>query len=411
MQGIGSQFRFGQFMDTPERIQLAREAELSFFELKFYGEKRYSQNVFGFFDVKVTRLAELPQMRSRGIGPRFDIKWRTGKDAKFTYECVNQKSGLAVAFVVDDEFWHNRIYMAFSPVYHIFQYHSPNGPIEGEVVTREIDCLREVTQDKMKAFTVKNPGGKSVFNSFEEEEVDAFLKAKNGATRPGMLPPFRKMIRTVWITKPEVLALIEKYKREKYGWTSNSEFDRVVREPTLRLIDERSISRTAKPTASLTQDMVDKMVMNKLTSMTATDLKDIIRMKEAEETNAPGTQNRSPELKQRIESSVQQTPETPIPTAPAAGDSFPGPEFKPKTFFNRMRLEDAAKMAVERGIPEADQMTRSELIAALYEDECKKKTEYEDSLKLAGTMLPNDVPGASNSESENQQSDEGMVAQ
>jgi hypothetical protein len=366
MQGMNTGLRsFGQFLDMPESYQAAMESGLSYFELRFQGEKRFSQNIFGFFDVRVERSNE--NIRRRTV---YETRWRTGRDAKITYNCFNQKTGLSVALAVDDPFWHNRIVMAFNPVYLVFQLHTPDGMVPGSIIMAELECLREICQDRMKQYCAINQFGKTVFAAYKEAEVDEFIARKRG--QPGNIAPLRKAARTAWITKKFVEEIIARNDRTQYGWTNSDDFRRYIREPTMELITRRGISRTIDTSPAISQQRIEQVVANTLKNMSIDQLKELLKSKETGREDVPEI-----EYPKKDQEGIRVT---------SFDSDVQKPEFKTKTFFLRMRMEDAIQMAKERGIAGYEGMTRPDLCSVLYESEMKRKDAWEAQQK--STLIP-----------------------
>ena len=362
----GNQFRnFGQFADLPEKLQPAMESGLSFFEIRFQGEKRFNMNVFGFYDVIVERNMEMVRRSS----VRYNVDWRTGRDAKITFKCENQKTGLSIAFMVDDPFWHNRMMMAFNPVYMIFALHTREGQIPGSIVSGEIECMREICMEKAIQYVAINPLNRTLCADYDESVVEDFIQSKQkGNRRPVRL---RKLKRNAYITRPEIIQIIHDNDRNQFGWTNSEAFNKKIKEPTLALIERRGISRTIEPRQSVTQGQIQDMVAQAIRSMTP----------------------------EQIRTMISSTTST-VPVGPAnkvlakeSGFSAPKPpEFKNKTFFLRMKYPDAKEEAARRGMLGFDGVPRRKLLNALIIDEDNRKAKWDSEQKLApGVSAP--VPG------------------
>ncbi len=349
---------YGQYADVPEHLQAAVESGLNFFELRFQGEKRFNQNVFGFYDVVVTR-EQHPIRKNQVFYP---TRYLVGRDAKIKYKCINQNTGLSVAFMPDDKFWHNRILLAFHPVYMIFAYHTRDSQVAGSTLNREIECLRDICQDKIETFAVLNQFGRPIFNSKVEAEADAFMAEKK--KKPGRQSlNMRKIRRFAWETKSFVLDIIRNAGTE-YGWTDSPEFEQQIKMPCLRLIDQRGISRTGIENTRSIEQMVQDSVARTIQSMSPEDLKRIIAGKLESKGDPTATE---------AASMVQGTGQ---PTLPAAE-----PVFHNQTHFKRMKIEGLKELAKQRGIPAFDAMTREDLSRTLYSDECARKHEWEENEK------------------------------
>jgi hypothetical protein len=353
---LGSQLQqqgrnYGQYADLPEKLQSAVDSGLGFFELRYRGAKKFTQNVFGFYDVVVERV---DHPLRQGVY-QYEVKWLTGRSAKLAYNCINQKTGLSVGFMVDDPFWHNRVMLAFNPTHFVFAYHTNRGQVDGLSIIREIECIRDVLQENVTQYVAVNFTNQIGCASTDEKEVDAFLAMK---ARPKNQPQlYRKGSRKIWLTRPEISEVIRNNAHEEYGWTDSREFRDHIKPKILQAIGKKNITQTAiTPQSGSVRDAV----MEALRTMSASDLRSILAQKEA----AP------PEPEP--EATTQET------TEPEAR-----PQFITKTAFRRLIAAEAKEEARIRMIPGYEVMNREELIKALIADEEQKKADWDNRAAAA----------------------------
>jgi hypothetical protein len=351
-----------QLATLPEQVQLGIEAGLNYFELRFQGQLRFPKKVFAFFDCFVVR-DEHPITRKI----HHSVKWLTQQAAKLTYKCINQKTGLSMAFVVDDVFFHNRMMLAMNPSYMVYRYHTFQGMVQGSIIQQEIACVREVLQRRVKQFLAISLSGKIECADENERVVDNYIASKK---RPNdRFQAIRKADRVIWETRPEILEIIRTYNGE-YGWTNSSEFKQVYIQRINDLIRQRGISRdTQVPVQNITEEQVGAMLRNAIRGMSYDEIRTILKEKETEQAASGG----SPEI-----GGIPATSEDVAPTG--TENQNVGSEAEPtwlnKTYFLRLKFEKAREMAIEREIPGAESMKREELAMALYDDEQKRKSAW-----------------------------------
>lgn len=228
---IGSRI-YGDYTPLPEKYQEAINSGIRFVELHYPVPLEFPKSILGFFNVEVTTILVPGTLKTE-----YNEKWLTGKNAYIQFEKA-KKNGLAVAFMPDDRYYHNRQTLVDNPQLIIHQMHTrTDGIIPGAFVKNEIQCLREVIHEKVPIFKIMD----TVFNReityfYTEEEAEAHrqkLAIKNNCK----VVPGEKMKK-----KPYVLELIRRYGNQHTGWTDCDEFRGKILPQVNALIAQRKKS-------------------------------------------------------------------------------------------------------------------------------------------------------------------------
>ncbi len=345
----GSNRFLGEYPNIPEKYQAAMRRGYNFFELRFPNLTKYPKMIMGPFDILVRESQHPVTHRIT-----HDTRYLTGLDAQVRYEVPNPQTGIAIAFLVDDEFWHNRVIMMDNPGFDVFNYHMPDGIIPGAIIKREIECLRDVLCYEVPVYHAVSPRG-PVKSSNEEKEIDTFLLAR---------PDLRKAITKAKVKKPEIAAMIQRYSNNEYGWTNNLEFKERIIPQVEALYLERGISRSAVGgSAPVSQGAIEdavKKVLKGLTPDTLQALQAQIKQEEA-----------VPALDDDDVSFGEEAEEAFAP--PLAREAQGNPPLM------KLSKEQLITKADELGIPNADTLTKPLLVKAISQA-LKSKPETDEEL-------------------------------
>lgn len=200
-------------------------AGLSIFELRSRGVQYHNKTIMGPFGASVHEYLE------PGRPARAEIQWRTGFDTAIIYDADDE--GNAIAWMVDDPWWHNRLHLMLDPWMNPVNRHTPNGIVPGFIVLQEIQAMRNILRTKVQTFEVWQDGRYKDYFFTDKEAKDWIEEKKSYALRmdvngvksipldkrkyeikPGAVTEYRK----------EIKDLIDRSKQLQYGWTSSEEF-------------------------------------------------------------------------------------------------------------------------------------------------------------------------------------------
>jgi hypothetical protein len=175
-QGLGAAtIPLMEFRNVPQRYQDAMEAGLGFFELRLPGfRKGFDKRIFGPYDVKCQRVLIPGSSRHT-----FETTWATGNAACITYELSDR--GVAIAFMPDDKYWHNRVQACDVPVLYdgVFAYHHSTGLRQSQQIKAELKALRDVLSEDVEIFKVMMDGRENTFHYkkvLADKDVEALGK-------------------------------------------------------------------------------------------------------------------------------------------------------------------------------------------------------------------------------------------
>ena len=260
----------GEFPMVPERYQPAMRFGVRFFELRFPRASDNSHVIFGPFDIVVNE--EQIEGTTRA---RFVARLLTGREAQVRYEVINVRSGLAVAFMADDKYWHNRIVLVDNPLFEIMAMHTRDGIVSGTEIRMEIECLREVITEEAPIYMLIRPNGRE--ETYFWTEPEALKELTESRKEKGWSVVRGKKRRK---TK-QVENMIRNYGSEIYGWTSCPEFEREIKPRVQQLIEERRRSLTLEG-----QNDIESIVKRVINDMTPEEIGRLIAQKSAGGTGA-----------------------------------------------------------------------------------------------------------------------------
>lgn len=229
MPGVGTIAQVGQY-EVPEKYETALRAGIRFFVVRYPKNTINTQSVFGFFDVTVQ---EMPGM---GGDSRWAETWHTGQNASVVF-FPQGKTEIALAFVPDDRFYHNRFILADQPVYRIEAMATPDlGIIPGADANVEIQCLRDVLYEHKPIYRVMQPNGREVEFFWTREQAEEKIRETITVTRgqnqfPRDEQPYIKckIVEDMRLTqKDSTKAMIYKYRGYTNGWTNSDEFKTTI---------------------------------------------------------------------------------------------------------------------------------------------------------------------------------------
>lgn len=227
---IGS---FGIYPDMEEKDHRALEVNIPLFQVVYPKPIYFEEAIHGFFNVKVT--SPDPEIRNS----RHSIEWYSGGDAYIPFEIKNMKTGLAVAWVPDDPWMHNRIMFMTQPkvANMLKQLRRPDGNIiSAAEIIFELKQMESVLMKPVKIWHVaRNGKNECCFTKKDEAEryketqgkTEIRLDPKTGTLQPLKVKSAEYSIvegeRLSW--RPEISALIAREKnKHRFGWTEADEF-------------------------------------------------------------------------------------------------------------------------------------------------------------------------------------------
>lgn len=350
---LGSNQYLGEYRGVPEKYQAAIRHGVNFFELRFPSIAKYPKTIMGPYDVAVTE-------RINPVNHKIAVKrdWITDAAAQVRYEVINSNTGLAVAFMCDDEFWHNRVIILDNPGFDVFAYHTADGIVSGQVIKQEIECLRDIVCEKRPVYHAVSESGRIIKSANDEREIDDLLRAR---------PDLKKQTSFVKVKTGYVRDLIGKYSRQQYGWTSSPEFKLTIVPKVEQLYKTRGISRAIAGSSAISQDMVNAAMREILKGLTPEGLRQIQQQIQKEDTPVRQPEQVESEETDLDSNETEVTDET--KELAAIGN----------TAIHRMKKDQLIQRAEELGLPITDGLTREQLIEIiLRETKATKKTRDAD---------------------------------
>jgi hypothetical protein len=250
----------GEYPTIPDKYQAAMRFGVRFFECHFLRPTQYSHPIMGPWDIKVTE-----EITPGTWKPRFFSKVLTGPEAQVRYEVVTSR-GLAIAFMFDDKFWHNRLIIIDNPsLFHVVQMHTRDGIISGTEIMMEINALRETIMEQTEIFRILRSNGFEVDRAETRKEADEIVIDLKQQAAAGERPEWKKMekftIVPTMITqkKSQVRDLIEKYSKTQYGWTDSPEFENEIKPEVVKLIEKRRSTLVLEGSAGAAFNLQDAL--------------------------------------------------------------------------------------------------------------------------------------------------------
>lgn len=251
--GSISEMYTGDYAPLSDRYQAAYRFGVRFFEIRFPRPIQNPQPLFGCFDIDVQE--EIDPVNAR---PFYETKILTAPLAQVRFEPINDK-GSAVAFMFDDEFWHNRIVMIDNKwlLNNFVAIHSRDGVVPASSARIELIALEEVVNEDVVIWKLMNEHGKEVtFFRNEREKSKGFTKEYEDQG-------YYIEEGTMRVKSKFCQDLIKRYDRGRYGWTDCEEFREDIVPKVNELIKKRRIQTIAKnPTAGDSTAVLTELLSN-----------------------------------------------------------------------------------------------------------------------------------------------------
>ena len=256
MQG-SSRFT-GDYGTLPKRYQEAFRFGVNFFEIRWPGKAFVGHTITGPFDIRVKEITS-----PTGASLDFRVEELVGGRGQLRIDPVNGSGKIAIGWMYDDKYWHNRVYLLCNEWMYrgVNALHTLGGIINGDQVRMEIDCLREVTHQKLPIFSIMGPNGgcagSYITKKQAEEELTEELKRQGGHIVEGFS--------LQW--KPEVARLEVQYRNLEYGWTDCPEFrDRIIPEVKSLIAQKQGTMRLPGDQA-ITPESINEMIKQAIVNM------------------------------------------------------------------------------------------------------------------------------------------------
>jgi hypothetical protein len=176
---------------------------------------------------------------------------------------VVDKKGNGVAFMPDDPWWHNRIFLMDSPNLNPVALHTDRGIINGAQVDIEIKILKQHLKCEKTIYEVVRNGKRIEFYNTKEEaqesidemqEMSLHTDKTTGAviTKATSRNKFSILPSTVIDYRPEIAEIIRKFKRMEFGWTSSEVFQTKIKPAIIADIKKATM---VQPVASSAGDI------------------------------------------------------------------------------------------------------------------------------------------------------------
>ena len=231
----GSTNNFGTIPNIPKKYQPAVRGGINFFELRWLRPIKNVQFVYGPYDLTCGENWNTAARRTD-----FWVNWRKEADAHIRY--IPGPEDVAVAWMPDDPYWRNRIFMM--DTYAIFEtlwgYHTKEGYWQRSYIQPEIEAMVEVLKHKVKRHTVLR-SGKEIDHFATKKEALYFIETKEEIKQ--IIDPKTQQIRAIrpkhkYTTgtvealeyKDEIRELIKReHGRHAFGWTESQFFLKEIR--------------------------------------------------------------------------------------------------------------------------------------------------------------------------------------
>lgn len=275
----------------PDKYQAAIQAGIRFFILQ-YPKRTVVDEVFsGPFDVIAGEEHDYQTNRTR-----HNMKWITGRDANVVFK-VQPNSDIAICYMPDDIFYHNRIMVLDHPEFIVTGMHTADrGIIPAADVIMEIDCLRDEIYYDAPIWKVIDPrkGNKEVDYAWNKEDAEEILRTVSHRTVgnagfPVEYKPYEKCVLvegTKKRKKPEIERMIINYARIPNGWTACDEFRNNVIPAVQRRIDAK-MNRVQRDEQPITASNMRDAVLSTIASLSDEDIKRLRDIKRPEQEELP----------------------------------------------------------------------------------------------------------------------------
>lgn len=242
---------YGKISGVPTDIEPAiRVADFKFFECPWQGRTLVDKSINGPFGLRVTENQEEQSVK---------MHWLSAPLTKFV-RFIADDSGVAVCWLVDDRWWHNRLYLMDSPqVFRVINYHTRQGTFPASYVQTEIDALKAELMGPVEIFRVLRDGRD--YDSFPtkalaQKFIDGRAKVVTKFVQGGVVNEstfehdYSIVPGTKIVYKPEVARLTQEFKNLKFGWTSCPKFMEEIKPRVEERIAEIRKSQPQQPVAT-----------------------------------------------------------------------------------------------------------------------------------------------------------------
>ena len=252
-------------------------AGVSLFQCVWPGKVLFDKAIWGFYDLQTFDITTNPN----AAVPQYDSRWLTGQEAQIWFHRMKGKSDVAIAWVPDDKFWHNRMLFMDSPRTYrkmISMLRGADGnDLSAAQCQFEIACLEEELKCQTPIYKIMRNGIEvdHTLDKKEAEEIKNEMKLvprKDKATGTVIYVELRGVkygvvedMKIDYKSEIKQLKAIEGPKH-KYGWTECDEFMKVIRPKVLKTIQERQNEVPAT-------DATKESVMSVLATLSDEDIK------------------------------------------------------------------------------------------------------------------------------------------
>jgi hypothetical protein len=321
----------GDYAPLPQRYQAAFRYGVRFFEVRFPRTDIQSpQPVFGPFDIAVEE-----DFDSVSMQVHYNARIITSNQSQMRFEPVN-KHGLAVAWMFDDEYWHNRV-IAVDTAWigrSIAAAHDRDGVQPGGSVRIELEALREVLTEEVPIWKLLDENGSEKTFFLHKKQADDRLTDELRMRGYSIKESVKRE------KKKFVTELIKKYTRQPYGWTNCEEFRQEIVPQVQSLVRERKqesligTGGSQKDSADLLREAISKLDPGVIAAI----------LQQAQGTLAV----QAPAALPKIESEALSE----------------GAQFS-RSALDRKKVEELRVIAISMKIPRADRLKKDDLIDAI----------------------------------------------
>lgn len=260
---------FGVFPDIEdEKYQNALLAGIPLFQLIWPKKAHFNDIVSGPFNVKVVSRdrgegGNVTQMQQRQR--QFIVTWLTDGRAHITFERQKKVKNVAIAWMPDDQWWHNRVILMDNRwiLNMVSQLRLPNNDIKTSAeIGMEINCLESFLKEEQPIWTIF-ANNREIDHFSKKKDAEDWIKEVQlvapvvGAGGVLIAPPKNHKKKAYRYEKgckleyrPEIKELIEKEKfRHRYGWTECSRFRDEIVPQTIEMIKRKrpQMEKVVKP--------------------------------------------------------------------------------------------------------------------------------------------------------------------
>jgi hypothetical protein len=244
-----------QVLPMDEQRQNTVLAGYGMFEIRgFIGEHKNRQHL-GFYNV-TTRI-DTSSGRPKPI-----ITWLRDNQAVCRVE--SKANGVGVGYIPDDPWWFNRVkLLGLEKVYKLTALHTKDGVVPGDVVKKQISLLRDRLMHETVVYRILRDGigvsdrgtkvqAEKELNSFKMVQIQT--DATTGQQKPVNMDTSEYQIVEIkaMAFRPEITALVKKYRGLENGWTSCLEFHEIRKEVIAKFNEIETLPQVqATPESSL----------------------------------------------------------------------------------------------------------------------------------------------------------------